>query len=102
MAYIKVDYYALFEAADRISEYISKYKNSMNKMNSAVVFLSQSWREADFEQLQLKWNEIGSPDSTSGKMLQSIQSYSDSIREAANKYKEAQIRAIDRANILCK
>lgn len=102
MAYIKVDHAKLSEAASQMSAYISKHKNSMKKMGASVDSLSSSWKGDDYTQLRKEWEEIASDSSTSGNMIKSIQNHADSIKETAVKYKEAQARAINRANQLCK
>ena len=102
MAYIKVDHAKISEAAGQVDNYISKHNFSMKKMGGAVSSLSTTWKGEDYAQVQKKWTEIDSADSTSAKMIKYIQGYADSLREAATKYKEAQARAINRANHLCK
>ena len=102
MAYIKVDHAKLSEAAGQIENYISKHNSSMKKMGGTVSSLSTTWKGEDHTQVQKEWVEIDSADSTSAKMVKSIQGYADSLREAATKYKDAQARAINRANQLCK
>ena len=102
MAYIKVDHAKLSEAAGQIDHYISQHKSSMARMSNIVSSLSTAWNGEDYNQVQKEWMEIHSTDSTSARMIKSIQGYSDSLRAAATKYKEAQARAINRANQLCR
>ena len=49
-----------------------------------------------------EWQQIKGADSTSDKMLKSLDSYADFLRFAASKYKSAQANAINRANRLPK
>lgn len=102
MAYIKVDHAKLASAADRINGYIQKHNRAMKNMRSTVDGLSSSWSGEDYLQLQKEWNEIEAKDSTSGLMLKSIKNQADSLTEAAEKYKEAQARAVNRANVFCR
>ncbi|MBR6985806.1 MAG: WXG100 family type VII secretion target [Ruminococcus sp.] len=102
MAYIKVDHSRLNKYADKISEYISQHRSSMYRMNSSVETLSAVWQGDDYNQVKKEWSEIRSDDSTSERMLNAIQGFENSVRTAASKYRDAQARAINRANQLCK
>lgn len=102
MAYIRVDHAKLSAAADRINGYVKKHSRAMKNMRASVEGLSSSWSGEDYMQLMKEWNEIEAADSTSGLMLKSIQNHSDSLKNAAEKYKEAQARAVNRANLLCR
>ncbi len=102
MAYIKVDHSKLNKYADKISGYVSQHRSSMYRMNSSVDSLSAVWQGDDYNQVKKEWSEIKSDNSTSEKMLKSIQSLESSVRTAASKYRDAQARAINRANQLCK
>ena len=48
------------------------------------------------------WDLIRSNDSVSGRMIRSFQNYSDFLRFASKKYKDAQSNAVNRANRLPK
>lgn len=102
MAYIKVDHAKLSQAAGRIDSYLSKHRSSMQRMRADVTSLSASWKGEDYDRLLKEWTEIEASDSTSGKMLSSVQNYADALRESASKYQDAQARAVNRANQLCK
>lgn len=100
MAYIKVDHGELLKTANAIDSYITKHKNNMKQINNKIVGLNSSWQGKDYNQLKTEWIEIMSADSTSGRMLKSLENYSDALRYAAKEYMDAQASAINRANLL--
>lgn len=102
MANIKVDHSQFEKAASAIETYITKHKNNMQTINQSINALGSSWQGSDYSQLKTEWQQINASDSTSGKMLQSLDNYADFLRFAANKYKSAQANAINRANNLPK
>ena len=102
MARIKVDHKALTTAADAVDSYVSKHKNNMKQINNNVVNLNSAWQGKDYNQLKTEWMEIMAADSTSGKMLTSLENYADFLRYAAKKYIDAQTNAVNRANLLPK
>ena len=102
MANIKVDHSRFERAASAIDTYIRNHNNKMNSIDSLITSLGTSWQGPDYNQLQSEWQQIKGSDSTSDKMLKSLNSYADFLRFAANKYKSAQANAINRANRLPK
>lgn len=102
MAYIKVDHQKMIAAAEQIESYVAQFDRDMKQADSAVVALSASWKGQDYQQLRAEWEEMKAPDSTSAKMRSALNGYAGALREAAKKYKEAQTKAINRANSLCK
>lgn len=100
MANIKVDHSQFEKTASVIETYITKHKNNMQVINQSVDALASSWQGDDYNQLKTEWQQINASDSTSGKMLKSLDNYADFLRFAANKYKSAQANAINRANNL--
>ena len=102
MAYIKVDHSEFEKAASVIDSYVTKHRNNMNSINSAMNALASSWQGNDYQQVKAEWQEINAYDSTSGKMIRTMQSYADFLRFAAKKYKDAQSNAVNRANRLPK
>ena len=100
MANIKVDHSQFERTASAIETYISKHKTKMNTIDRSIASLSSSWQGNDYTQLKKEWQQIQGSDSTSDKMLKSLDNYADFLRFAANKYKSAQVNAINRANKL--
>ena len=102
MAKIKVDHSQFERTASVIDTYIRNHKNKMNSIDDSIAALGTTWQGSDYDQLQTEWQQIKGTDSTSDKMLKSLDGYADFLRFAANKYKSAQANAINRANNLPK
>ena len=102
MANIKVNHQRLLAASNQVDTYVSRLDTYMAEIDTSMVFLSSAWDGADYRQVKSEWNEIHSPESTTGKMKRALKSYVSALRQASKLYKEAQTRAINRANSLCK
>ena len=102
MAYIKVNYQKMLTAANQIDGYIARIDKNMMVIDSTMLTLGSEWKGEDYQQVKNEWNEINSSGSTTDRMKTTLKSYAGSIREASKMYKEAQLRAINRANNLCK
>ena len=102
MAYIKVDHGRLERAAAAADECVGTVRSRMNSIDSGITYLGSSWSGKDYDSVRSEWREMSSDSSTTGNMLRAIDGYADSIRAASRKYREAQRRAINRANTLCK
>lgn len=96
--YIKVDHSRFENVAKAIDNYINKHKSNMTKANQEITTLSSTWQGQDFMQFQAQWNRITDNGSTSQKMTKAMENYAQFLRFAANKYKEAQAKAVNRAN----
>ena len=95
--YIKVDHSRFESTASAIDTYVRTHKNKMNSANGEVNTLSGSWQGTDFTQFKTQWNRVTANDSTSQKMIKAMENYAEFLRFAANKYKEAQTKAVNRA-----
>lgn len=102
MAYIRVDHRQLEKAASAIDTYVSKHKSNMQGIEQTLNGLGTSWQGADYQQLKTEWRQINAQDSTSGKMLKSLESYGKYLKYAQAQYKQAQSKAVNRANSLPK
>ena len=102
MAYIKVNHQKMLDTANQVDTYIAQLEKHMETIDGAVLSLGTEWQGEDYRQVKTEWNEINSSGSTTDKMKTTLKSYAGSIREASKLYKEAQARAINRANVLCK
>ena len=102
MAYIKVDHQNMLNAAKQVETYISRFDTNMSSIDATVVSLNAEWKGTDYQQIKTEWNEMKSAGSTSDRMRLSLKNYADAVREASKLYQEAQARAINRANTLCK
>jgi len=102
MAYIRVDYSKFEVTASAIDTYVEKHKSNMSNANGEVNTLADGWNGDDFTQFQNQWNRVTEDGSTSQKMIGAMGNYAEFLRYAANKYKEAQINAVNRANSIPK
>ena len=100
MAYIKVDYNKFEHTASAIDTYISKHKSNMGKIDAEINGLSSSWQGEDYISIKKEWEQMNALDSTSGKMVKNLNNYAQFLRSVGKTYKDAQRRAIDRANKL--
>lgn len=100
MGYIDVDHSKFETAAKAIETYVEKHKSNMNLANQQVGILSAMWQGKDFTEFKHKWNQVTEGSSTSHKMTKALENYADFLRYAGNQYKEAQSKAVNRANNL--
>jgi len=102
MAYIKVDHSKFEDAASAADKYVKIMKNKMHAAQSEVAALASSWQGGDASLFRTKFDKLDNNDSTHMQMVKALDSYSQFLRYAAGRYKDAQIKAIDRANDLPK
>lgn len=100
MAYIKVDHSKFEGAASAVDNHVTLMKNKMRSAQGEVNTLSSSWQGSDFAQFQAEFDKVDNEDSTYAQMVKEMESYARYLRYAADKYKCAQIRAINRASDL--
>lgn len=100
MAYISVDYSKLESAASAVDDYVDLMKGKMKSAQNEVNNLSVSWQGGDATQFKTEFDKVDNEDSTHAGMVKSLEAYSKYLRYAASKYKEAQARAVNRANSL--
>ena len=102
MSYIKVDHSKFETAAVSVDNYVADMKKNMTNAEREVLALSSVWQGQDFNQFRSQWNKVTENDSTYTKMVRSLESYAKFLRYAANQYKNAQSKAVNRANSLPK
>lgn len=100
MAYIRVNHSKFESTAAAVDSYVTLMKNKMRGAQSEVTTLFSSWQGADFTQFKAEFDKVDNKDSTHTQMVKAMQSYAKYLRFAANKYKDAQTRAVNRANNL--
>lgn len=100
MAYIKVDHRKLESTASEIETYITYVKSRMDAAGDEVKALSNNWQGEDYKQFISQWDTVTAGGSTYDNMIKSFESYAKFLRFAAGKYKDAQAKAINRANSL--
>lgn len=98
MAYIKVDHSKFEDAASAVDSYVTFMKNKMHSAQSEITALSLSWQSSDSVQFRKEFDKLDNNDSTHIQMVKALESYSRYLRYAANKYRDAQARAVNRAN----
>ena len=100
MAYIKVNHSELSTAAAAVDKYVDQLKIKMNAADGEVKDMSATWKGSDYNYFKSQWNKTNDSDSTYGQMVKSLESYSSFLKYAAGKYKDAQSKAVNRANLL--
>ncbi len=98
MAYIRVDHSKFANAAGEVDSFVSTMKTKMRSANGEINTLSSSWQGSDFTQFKTEWDKVDNEDSTHTQMVKALESYAKFLRYAASKYKDAQARAVNRAN----
>lgn len=98
MAYIKVDHSKFEGTAKAIDDYVNTLNKKMKSAQSEVSNLSATWQGLDYNQFKTEFNKVDNADSTHVQMTKSLTNYAKYLRYAANKYKDAQSRAVNRAN----
>ncbi|TDL71151.1 hypothetical protein E2R56_19205 [Rhodococcus qingshengii] len=98
--FIKVNHSQFENAADAIDTYLSSQKRNMAAAEREVQSLGATWQGTDSKQFQLQWNQVEDNESTSKNMSKALENYANFLRFAASQYKEAQSKAVNRANWL--
>ncbi|WP_043932156.1 hypothetical protein [Bacillus sp. EB01] len=99
-SYIKVNYNEFERAANTIDSYISRQKKNMSLASHEVHSMGAAWKGEDYQSFLLKWNKLDDSDSTTYAFMKSLESYAEVLRYSAAQYKEAQSKAIQKANSL--
>lgn len=100
MAYIKVDHSKFSGAVSAVDDYVGQLKSKMKSAESEVNSLISGWDGDDYTQFKKQWSTLQSKGSAYSEMVKALEAYSDFLQLAANKYKEAQTNAVNRANSL--
>ena len=98
--FIKVNHSQFENAADAIDTYLTSQKKNMAAAESEVKNLESTWQGTDSKHFQQQWNKVDDNDSTSKNMTKALENYAKFLRYAASQYKEAQSKAVNRANWL--
>lgn len=102
MAYIKVDHSKFSAASTAVDTYVSNLKKNMKKAENEVSDLASLWQGKDYTQFKMQWSKVTDNDSTYYEMIKALDNYSKFLKYAAEKYKDAQTQAINRADKLPK
>ncbi len=99
--YIEINHSKLGTCANAIDDYISFMKKHMDLSTDKVnKLVSNKWKHADALEFQNRWLKNLDSTSATSRMRASLQNYASSLRYAEGQYKEAQARAINKANSL--
>lgn len=93
---IRVNHQQLKSTANAIEQYNSKLDKNMKKADSTMATLFGTWKGIDASSYKTKWDAIDAGGSTHQKMKKSLASYAKYLKSAANKYSQAQAKAIQR------
>lgn len=100
MAYIKVDHSKFSGAASAVDTYLAQLGKKMNGAKGEVNNMASIWQGSDYTHFKAQWDKVVNGESTYSEMVKSLKSYSEFLKYAAEKYKNAQADAINRANNL--
>lgn len=93
---IKVDHSKFEKTAKAIEEYKKLVHDKTMQMDLTIKQVGLAFGGKDGVEFIKQWNQLLAKDSAYDKMLKLLQSYADFLRYAAQEYKAAQRRAIDR------
>lgn len=100
MANIKVNPSKLNSTAQTIDSKVKSIKGKMSKAVTQVSVLSSSWSGKDYTSFKSQWDKTSDTSATYTKMIKGLESYSNYLKYAAQKYNKAQSDAKTRANTL--
>ncbi len=100
MATIRVDQSRLKRSSNTVSQYLSSMKSNMRTAQQEISRLSTEWQGKDATQFAAQWDQITSGNSSYNRALKALESYANYLKMAEKEYKNAQSRAINRANAL--
>lgn len=100
MARIKVNHNDINNTAKEIDNFLARTKDRMNSASGSVDRMIQGWEGVDYSHFDKQWAKVTASDSTYRQMVKSLDAYADYLRFAAEKYKDAQAKAVNRANLL--
>lgn len=99
---IVINHATLDRTARAIKSYIEEHKSEMEKASSEVTGLSADWSGSDYTHFLNQWAKVTEKGSVSDKMITDMDRYADSITYAANQYRQAQEKTVNKANQLPK
>lgn len=100
MASIIVEHSKFEAAAKAIDTYVADVKREMKSADVSVNTLAGAWQGKDYTQFFAQWDKVTGSGSTYMEMIKALEHYSEYLRFAAKKYKNAQADAVNRANRL--
>jgi uncharacterized protein YukE len=98
MAYIKVDHSRMLAVANSLDGYVNKYNSLLLQAAQSTDGIGGAWQGTDYAEFRNKINTLTNSDSSLKKTAKSYQAFSDQLRDSAARYRDAQSRAVNRAN----
>ena len=100
MASIKVDHSKFEATAKAVDAYVKTLKTKMTSAQTEVTTLSKTWQGTDATKFKTTFNKVDDKGSVHAEMVKALESYAKYLRYAAQKYKDVQTDAVNRANRL--
>lgn len=97
---IKVNHQDLSDAAKKAKSFVSLNKRSIRQITLKLPYIAAYWYGDGSVAFVDQWNDLCSSYSVNGKLNTAMEKYGRCLEVAAEKYKKAQIDAINRANRL--
>ena len=100
MGYIFVNHSVFDKTISAIDRYLGSCRQNMKRIDNEVTSLGASWGGKDYVSFVNKWGEIKGKNSVSSKMSSDLENYKSFLKFAADRYREAQANAVNRARNL--
>lgn len=95
---IDVNHRQISTMADTVASFKDEITRNTGVLVDRVDSTVSSWSGDDKTAFATKWNSLRDNDSNYKKMIDYLESYSESLKEASKKYKTAQVDSINQAN----
>ena len=95
---IDVDHRQLSTLSDDIENFKNEVVRNTGSLIDSVDSTIYSWSGDDKMAFMAKWDHMRDSGSNYKNMVDSLTNYSGALKEASNKYKDAQIDAVNSAN----
>lgn len=98
MSYIKVNHAKLENAARNIENSLQRQKSHLDSADKQVNNMKQSYSGEDYNAFSSQWAGVRAKGSFVTKTTNAIESYAEYLKFAAKEYKDAQSKAVNKAN----
>ncbi|CEG28522.1 WXG100 family type VII secretion target [Bacillus sp. B-jedd] len=96
--FIKVNHARFDAAAEAVEAYVDDLNNTMGAAGREVASLTADWQGKDSAKFLEEWLKASEANSTTKKMTKALEQYAKFLRLAASEYREAQSKAVNKAN----
>lgn len=100
MPNIEVNHGDLKKTAEEIRSYLEVQDQQMLMAKSAMNGLLAEWQGEDAMKIGTQWEKVNDIDSSAIRFRKSLRNYADAIEQCANEYKNAQIKVLNKAEII--